>query len=115
MNKRPISVTIISWIFIAIGVVTLAYELSELKGHSFQSDDVWVGVVRFTAIVCGAFMLRGSNWARWLTMAWLAFHVVLSAFNSWHELAVHTALAAVFAYFLFRAPANEYFRAKGSS
>ena len=34
------------------------------------------------AIVCGVFLLRGHNWARWLALAWIAFHVVLSAFHA---------------------------------
>jgi len=27
-------------------------------------------------------LLMGHNWARWLILAWLAFHVVVSAFHS---------------------------------
>jgi hypothetical protein len=57
-------------------------------------------------------MLRGRNWARWGALAWMAFHVVLSAFHSLVQLAMHSVFFAVIAYFLFRPAAKEYFRAK---
>jgi hypothetical protein len=62
------------------------------------------------AILGGAFVLRGKNWARWLVLAWIAYHVVLSAFHHFFELAVHAALLAVFAYILFRPRASAYFQ-----
>jgi hypothetical protein len=113
MKMRPLSVTIISWLFIAAGVVGLAYHLTEFKAlHPFPSDVVWVSLVRLMAIVCGAFMLGGNNWARWLSVAWLAYHVILSGFHSLQELVMHSVLLAIFAYFLFRAEASGYFRAE---
>jgi hypothetical protein len=114
MNKRPLSITVISLVFAAAGAIGLAYHLIEFKvQHPFQYDIVWVSLVRLTAIVCGVFMLRGSNWARWLTLVWMAYHVILSGFHSWHQSVVHGLLFAVFAYFLFRPQATEYFHAKG--
>ena len=111
MTKRPFSVTVISVVFAAAGVIGLAYHLSEFTAqHPFQYDIVWVCVVRLMAIVCGVFMLRGHNWARWLTLVWLAYHVILSGFHSLHELVMHALLFVVFAYFLFRPGASEYFR-----
>jgi hypothetical protein len=62
------------------------------------------------AIVAGAFMLRGSNWARWLAMVWIASHVVISIFHSPFELALHIVVCALFAWFLFRPLATLYFR-----
>jgi hypothetical protein len=62
------------------------------------------------AVVAGVFLLRGRNWARWLVVAWMVFHVVLSAVHPGHALVVHGVLTAVVIYFLFRAPASEYFR-----
>jgi hypothetical protein len=112
MNKRPLSVTVISCLFIAAGLMGLGYHLTEIKAHHpFQYDVLWVCLVRLIAIVCGFYMLRGSNWARWLTLVWIAYHVILSGFHSLFELAVHSLLFAVFAYFLFRPKATQYFRA----
>jgi hypothetical protein len=41
------------------------------------------------AVVGGAFLLRGLNWARWLCAAWMGFHIILSMMHSVSELAVH--------------------------
>ena len=112
MKKRPPSVTIISWLFVAAGVVGLAYHLTEFRAlHPFPSDVVWVGLLRVVAIVCGTFMLRGNNWARWLSLAWLTFHVILSGFHSLEELVMHSVLLAILSYFLLRPEVTEYFLA----
>ena len=111
MKKRPLSITIISWLFVGAGIIGLAYHATEFKAdRPFQYDVLWVCLVRFVAILCGVFILRGSNWARWLLLVWIAFHVVLSAFHSLTELAVHSLLLAVIGYFLFRPQASAYFR-----
>jgi hypothetical protein len=61
------------------------------------------------AILGGVFVFRGSNWARWLLLVWTAYHVGLSAFHALSELAMHSLLFAVVAYFLFRSQASAYF------
>jgi len=112
MNKRPLSVAIISCLFIVAGGVGFAYHLTEFKaGHPFQYDVVWVCLVRLLAILSGVFMLRGRSWARWLLLVWIAFHVILSATHALFEFIVHALLLAVVAYFLFRPQASAYFRA----
>jgi hypothetical protein len=55
-------------------------------------------------------MLRGRNWARWLLLAWIAYHVALSAFHSLSGVVTHALLFMVIAYFLFRPQVSEYFR-----
>jgi hypothetical protein len=112
MNKRPLSVTIIAWIFILAGAIGLLYHLNELRApNAALRETVPIALVRVLAIVAGIFMLRGSNWARWLALAWLAFHVVLSIFHPLFELVFHALLFATITYFLLRARANQYFRA----
>jgi len=115
MNKRPLSVTIIGWLYLVMGVAGFAYHLTGLRvKHQFQSDVIWVELIFLLAIVSGAYMLRGHNWARWLAIAWMAFHVVLSIFHTISELAIHSLLCAALAYFLFRAAASRYFRSSSS-
>src|SRR5256886_11016140 len=110
MKKRPLSVTIISWLFVAAGVVGLAYHLSEFKTlHPFPSDVAWVVLLRLVAIVCGTFMLQGNNWARWLSLAWFTFHVILIGFHSLQGLVMHTVPLAILSFFLFRPQARQYF------
>lgn len=111
MNKRPLSVMLIGCLYIAVGVIATAFHLIEFKPqHPFQYDIVWASLVGLIAIVCGVYMLRGNNWARWLALAWIAGHVVLSAFHSRVELVVHSLLCVALAYFLFRLRATQYFR-----
>jgi hypothetical protein len=113
MTKCPLPVTIIASIYIAAGVVGLAYHLPDFKTqHPFQYDVIGVALLRLLAILGGAFMLRGKNWARWLAIAWIAFHVAIGALHSMQQLLMHLLLFAVFAYFLFRPTATEYFRRK---
>jgi hypothetical protein len=107
-NKRPVSITILAWVYIAVGIVGFAYYFHDLL--AFQHDGVWAELTEFMAIVGGAFMLRGHNWARWLAFAWIAFHVILSAFHTFHEFAIHALLCAAIAWILFRPEAAQYFR-----
>lgn len=108
MNQRPLSVTLIACLYILTGAIGGARHI--LEQGTFQYDIVWIELVSVIAIVCGVYMLRSHNWARWLALAWIAFHVVLSAFHSMSQLAIHSLLCAVFAYFLFRPTATRYFR-----
>jgi hypothetical protein len=110
--KRPISVTIVACVYLAVGTLALVYHFRQLL--TLQRDSVWVELTEFLAIVCGAFMLRGHNWARWLALAWIAFHVILSIFDSGHGLVVHGLLCAVIAWILFRPEASRYFRSQAA-
>lgn len=109
MNKRPLYVTIIAWLYILTGVAWFAYRSPEIKG--FDEDLVWSGLTCLAAIVCGIYMLRSQNWARWLALAWMAFHVILSLFHALPQLALHAVFLAILAFFLFRPAATRYFRA----
>jgi hypothetical protein len=110
--QRPRSITIISWFFMIFGSIALLsgllplannLTLEQLKGH-------WmVHLSRLAMIVSGLFMLRGHNWARWLLVAWIAFHIVLSALHSALQLLIHVAIFGVILFFLFRRPASAYF------
>ena len=109
--KRPLAVTIIAWVYIAAGVIGLAYHATEFKmARPFENDAAWVCSVRLLAIVAGAFLLRGQNWARWLSIGWMAWHVGLSGFHELSGLIVHALLLVVIAFFLFRRRASAYFR-----
>jgi hypothetical protein len=111
MNKRPLTVTAVGWLFIAAGAVGLIYHVNELSiRHPFASDTLWVAFVRLLAVLCGVFVLRGRNWARFGVVIWMAYHVALSVLHSPLELAVHAILLAAITYLLFRRQATAYFR-----
>ena len=110
MRTRPLSVTIIGSLFIAAGAVGLIYHLADFRTQRPLSYDLlWVSFVRVIAIIAGIYLLRGHNWARWLAIGWIGFHVILSAFHSLFEFAFHGLLCVVIAYFLFRVHAARYF------
>jgi hypothetical protein len=95
VNQRPWRVTVVAWLYIAVGAIGLV---------THWRDGVLVELVELVAIVAGAFVLCGANWARWLALAWIAFHVVLSAFHGVGEFAMHSVFCAVIAWVLFRRP-----------
>jgi hypothetical protein len=110
-NKRPISVTILGCIFLATGIIGSIFHATELKAPgSARYDAAWALLISLVAVVCGIYLLRRSDWARWVAVAWLAFHVILSL-HSRQALLIHSALLLGFAYLLFRPAARAYFRA----
>ena len=114
MTKRPLSVTIVGCIFLATGILGSVFHATELKAiGAARYDALWAALVSLVAIVSGIFLLRRGNWARWLAVAWLAFHVILSL-HSRQALLIHSGLLAVFAYLLFQPTATAYFRAPGT-
>ena len=116
MRERPLAVTILGCVYIVIGAVGFVYHFTEFRTrNAFQSEDVWIELVRLLAIVSGAFMLRGHNWARWLAIAWIAFHVVLSVFQSFSQFSIHCLFCAIIAWLLVRHDAARYFRSHPSN
>jgi hypothetical protein len=113
MKRAPLPVIVIAALLILAGLAELAgdfmnrYPLS--AGHY---ESVWIAGVHLLAIVAGAFILRGDNWARWLAIAWMAFHVAISFGHAWQVLAPHAILMVLFAYGLFRADARAWFAPK---
>src|SRR5579872_442086 len=111
MNKRPIAVTVVACLYLLVGVGGLIGHFHEII--PINRDGVLIAVTEILAIVAGAVMLRGQNWARWLALAWMAFHVVLSAFPVSYALAVHCVFFVAIAWALMQRRAGEYFREQG--
>ena len=108
--KRPLSITLLSWLFIASGVAGIVYHASEWKTMGIRTETIWAFVVRVLAIVGGVFALRGSNVARWALVIWILYHVGLSFYHTTTELLTHIALAIVICVGLFNRKANLYFK-----
>ena len=73
-NMRPLSVTILACLYMGVGTIGFVSHFSDVHAtNAFRYDGIWIEVVEILAIVCGAFMLRGRNWARWLAIAWFLF------------------------------------------
>jgi hypothetical protein len=109
-NIRPLSLTIIGWVYIVVGAIGFVYHSTEFSRQPFQYEIVWIELIRLLAAVSGVYMLQGHNWARWLALAWIGTHVILSAFNSLSQLAIHVVFFAILTFFLTRSTANRYYR-----
>jgi len=105
-TKRPFSLWILSCLYIAVGTIGFAYYFSELMAH--QDNSVWIELTELLAIASGAFMLRGHNWARWLALVWMAFHVAVS-FPVYRQMAIHLTIFVGIAWVLFRPDTRQYF------
>ncbi len=109
--RCPLSVTILAWVYIAVGTIGFAAHFRGIHASNvLHYDGIGIEAVEVLAIISGAFMLRGRNWARWLAISWMAFHVVLSAFGAFYEFAIHTLFCAAIAWIVFRPAARRYFR-----
>ena len=119
--NRPVSITVISCVCIAVGTIALAAGLlspggadspgtvTDVKPLRLGELGLVLGV-RALLVVGGAFLLRDRNWARWLLVVWLGYHVVLGALHSLFGFTIHILLFAIVTYFLFRPLASAYFR-----
>jgi hypothetical protein len=112
LKKRPITITILAWLYVAVGALGTASHYANFMTHKpLVNEIVWITALGAAAVVAGAFMLHGRNWARWLALVWMAAHVVISALHLLHGLLIHSVLFALIAYILFRRDAREYFSA----
>ncbi len=107
-NRRPISIWVIAVLYLAVGIAGFIGHFHTLLAH--EPDSIGIEVTELTAVVAGVFLLLGRNWARWLALAWIVFHVILSIFHPVRELAIHAVLCALIAWGLFHPGANRYFR-----
>jgi hypothetical protein len=109
--KRPAEVAILGWLFIMVGALSLGYHLLKNPLNLWTVPVSLVGVI---AVVAGLSLLKGRGWSRWLLIAWLAFHVFVSAFHSLSAALAHVVLLTAVTYFLLASPASRYFQTKST-
>jgi len=123
--RRPVTITAIGWLFIVVGAGGLlkdlwplltpdaAQQLAKLKADGLSDlGPAWTS--RLISIVGGVGLLRGHNWARWLLVAWMVFHIGLSLAHSPSELLVHVVIFIPILYLLFTRSSNLYVRGAAS-
>src|SRR5512146_1468772 len=112
MPKRPLTVTVVAALFLAIGAAgTVRSFATGTAPQLFSTDNLLILALSLVAVLCGIFLLRRQNWARWLALAWITAHVALSFLNSLQGVAVHALFLLLIAYILFRPDGNAWFRA----
>lgn len=111
MKKRPVPVIIVAVLFILAGCKGFVYHFKDIADVSISVyESTWVLVLRILAIVCGILLLYRINWARWLAIAWLAYHVVIGAFNSKEQMITHIVFLAGVTILLFLPASTAYFK-----
>lgn len=103
--RRPVPVLVVACLFLLVGIIGFIYHFQQLQ----QPDGIWIEIIEALAVLSGAFMLRGQNWARWVALGWMAFHVALSAFGAVRELFIHALILAGIAWLLFLPESRRYF------
>jgi len=124
MSKRPKSITVVSWILIILGAISLvtstitlnnpmAQELMAKSPIPVNIQYIMMYVGLLIMLVCGVAMLKGKNWARLLYVGWSAIGFVIGIATSPIKTAMIPGLVVflIIAFFLFRPKANEYFKA----
>jgi hypothetical protein len=113
MNKRPPTITALSWLYVIVGLVSTGYHISQFKTLSptllGAAETLLMIVIGLAAVAAGYYMLRGQNWARWLAFCWTLFHVILSAFQSPWGLIFHSVFVVLLALLLFSKEAKKWF------
>lgn len=110
MKNRPLPVIIVSFLFIVAGVTGFIYHFKEFFDPNVRlSEILFIQFVRIVAIVCGILLLKAVNWARWLAIAWLLYHVIIGALHSPSEMIFHIALLVLVAVLLWLPKSSAFF------
>lgn len=113
---RPLSIVVVSLLFILLGAISLVHAAMELISTDQRLTDLqqhWmIYLSAIAAVVGGVFLLKGRNWARWLLVAWMAFHIVVGALHGIVPLLTHVVIFSAIGFFLFRRPASAYLSAQ---
>jgi hypothetical protein len=122
MKKRPLALTIIGWLLVMMGIVSMFATSANLKNPkvieymsrsplplSIQYAILALGVMVMT--ISGLGILKGKNWARFLYTGWGlgSFLMSLAIGTMQTSMIPGLIIFLIIAYFLFRHDANAYF------
>lgn len=108
-ETRPLLITLLGWLLILVGAAQFALHANRIH-LPLQFWGIFVPLFELIILVSGVFLLRGSNWARWLAAAWIGFHVGVGFLNSVRQGVIHSLLFVAFVWLLFRPEVNAWFR-----
>ena len=114
MKSVPLPVLIVAIALLLAGIVGFFYHLKDFSDPGEKLYVVGlVELLRIIAIVSGILLLRASNSGRWLSIAWVLLHVVISVFNSMADTITHLVVLAIVSILLFLPVSSLYFGRKG--
>lgn len=123
MIQRPKSITVVSWILIILGGLSLISSTISLNNPiaremmakspipvNVQFVMMFAGIL--IMIISGAAMLKGQNWARLLYVGWSVLGFAIGIATSPMKAAMIPGLVIflIIVFFLFRPKANAYFK-----
>ena len=106
--KRPVAVIVIACLYLLVGVIGFIGHFPELLAR--HPDAIGIEVTELLAVVSGVFLLLRHNWARWLAVAWILFHVAISFTDPAAKLAAHVIFCILIVWALFRRESGQWFR-----
>ncbi|MET0571189.1 MAG: hypothetical protein ABWZ79_07160 [Pedobacter agri] len=113
MKFPPFGVLIVACMLILAGTVGLIYHAREyFEQSSLNGEEIVVLLIRILAMLCGILLLRRVRWARWLSVGWMAYHVVVSLFHPVSEVLVHLAFLILICTLLFLPKSTAFFKSK---
>ena len=112
-NGIPWPVIVIACLYLLVGAGGFIGHFPELWAR--HPDAIAIEVTELVAVVCGVYLLLRRNWARWLALAWILFHVGISLSHSIGELAIHAVFCVVIAWALFRPASALWFRSSDTA
>jgi hypothetical protein len=105
-------VALICALFFGAGIAATIYHGGELA-RGLSGDLLGVLAIRVLAVIGAVFAWRGAAWARWVLLAWMAAHVLLSGLHNLSETAAHAVLLMAVAFGLFNRRADKHFSHRG--
>jgi hypothetical protein len=124
MNQRPKSITVICWILIIMGAISIVSSTLSLNNPiakelmakspipvNIQYAVMYIGLL--IMLVSSVAMLKRQNWARLLYVGWSIIGFIIGIATSPMKAAMIPGLIVflIIVFFLFRPKANEYFKA----
>ena len=113
MPRRPLALTLFGWFLILAGAGGFAAHFP--LHRRWHADDAWPLGLELLLLAAGVFILRGHNWARWLAVAWIAFHLAISFYDSLGKVIAHTIILLIFVAILFNPAARAWFKAQSQA
>lgn len=120
--NRPTSLTIIGWLLIVMGIFGLISQLTMQDNPAVQqviaesplpaSVHMILGIIgAIVGVVSGYGVLKGMNWSRYLYVGWSAVGLVIGLLTTPFTsiMVLSLVFVGVFAFFLFRPAANDWF------
>jgi len=100
-RKPPIGVTLIAALLLIAGALGLYADTKSFTTLAASHYDIlWPIGAHVLALVAGVFLLLGHNWARWLAVVWMAFHIAIS-YPSAGKILGHSVFLLLFVWLLF--------------